>query len=305
MSFRSLSKYFLALSALLVIVSVVLFVAPGPKYSIEFTGGTLMQIQLPAGKTRADVVAALASYEKETLQSLGNPTVTTIKTANEEAFILRMRPMSNEEHLTLLEHLKKSLGDVKELKYNTIGPSLSSSLKKKSLQAIGIASIAVVLYLAIAFRKLPRKLNPWKFGIIVVIAFMHDVVLTIGAFTVLGWFTSFEFDTLFVTALLTILAYSTNEAIVVFDRIRANLTFEQRSDDLSIVIVTALKQCVWRTAGTTVSILIMLTTLFVMGAESIRWFILALIFGAVMGVYSSYLVAAPLLLHWQGKNAKR
>jgi len=304
MTFRQLSTFFLGLSTFLILASVVLFITPGPKYSIEFTGGTLLQIELPVGKTRDDVIAALQSYEETTTQSLGNSSVTAVKTASEEAFLLRMRPMSNEEHIALLGHLETSLGAVKELKYNTIGPSLSASLKTKSLKAIALASVATILYLALAFRKLPRNLNPWKFGTIVVVAFLHDIVITVGAFTILGWFTSFEFDTLFVTALLTILAYSTNEAIVVFDRIRANLTFEQRSEDLSVVVVAALRQCLGRTTGTTVSILIMLTTLFFMGAESIRWFILALIFGAVMGVYSSYLVAAPLLMHWQDRKER-
>ncbi|NOS66934.1 MAG: protein translocase subunit SecF [Candidatus Peribacteraceae bacterium] len=307
MSFRQLSKFFLALSVVMVAASIALFVYPGPKYSIEFTGGTLLQIQAPAGKTRDDVIAAVQTYEKTAGEAgtLGNYSVTGVKTASEEAFILRMRAMTNEEHLALIDSFRATLGEVKELKYNTIGPTLSASLKWKSLQALVIASIATILYLAIAFRKLPRKLSPWKFGLIVVAAFMHDVIVTIGAFIVLGWFTSFEFDILFVTALLTILAYSTNEAIVVFDRVRANLTFDNRSDDLSDVVVAALKQCVGRTSGTTVAIVIMLSSLFIMGAESIRWFILALIFGAVMGVYSSYLVAAPLLMHWEGKNTKK
>lgn len=301
MSFRTLSKIFLGISVVMVAASIALFIYPGPKYSIEFTGGTLLQIQVPAGKTREDVVAAIQQYEVSA-SPLGNYSVTGVKTASEEAFILRLRAMSNEEHVALMESFGKSLGDVQELKYNTIGPSLSASLKWKSLQALAIASVATILYLALAFRKLPRNLSPWKFGLIVVAAFMHDVIVTIGAFIVLGWFTSFEFDTLFVTALLTILAYSTNEAIVVFDRVRANLSFENRSDDLSTVVVAALKQCVGRTTGTTVAILIMLSSLFIMGAESIRWFILALIFGAVMGVYSSYLVAAPLLMHWQSRK---
>jgi preprotein translocase subunit SecF len=131
------------------------------------------------------------------------------------------------------------------------------------------------------------------------VAFVHDVLITIGFFTILGLFTAFEFDTLFVTALLTILAYSATDTIVIFDRIRGNLSFENRSEDLSQVISTALHQCVMRTFGTAMSTLIMLLALFFLGAESIRWFILALIFGIVIGAYSSYFVAAPLLLYWK------
>ncbi len=302
MTFRNLYRFTLSLSVILVIASIVLFVVPGPRFSIEFTGGTLMQLELPEGKTQNDVTAALASYEASAATDLGNVTVNAIKTATEEAFLLRLRPMSNEEHLQLLEHFRTTLGDVTELKYNSIGPSLSASLKVKSLQAIALASLVIIAYLALAFRKLPGRLSAWKFGVIVVASFVHDIIITTGLFTILSLFTSFEFDTLFVTALLTILAYSTNEAVVVFDRIRANLSFENRNDDLETVTATALRQCIGRTTGTTVAILIMLTTLFFMGAESIRWFILALIFGAISGVYSSYLVAAPLLVLWQGQG---
>jgi preprotein translocase subunit SecF len=282
--------------------SIALFIYPGPKYSIEFTGGTLMEIQSP-GKTRDDVLAALAAYEKEG-HELGNQTVTAVKSANEQGLLLRLAPMSNEEHLALLSYLQKSLGAANELKYTTIGPSLSASLKVKSLQAIGLSSVAIIIYLAIAFRKMPRKLKPWKFGVLAVIGFIHDVVITTGFFIIVGWFTSFEFDTLFVTALLTILAYSSNDSIIIFDRVRANLTHETRGEDLSVVISNALKQCITRTFGTASAILIMLVCLFFLGAESIRWFILALLFGTLIGAYSSYFIAAPLLMYWKDKGDK-
>lgn len=300
MTFRSLTKVLLTLSAVAVVASLVLFFYPGPKYSIEFTGGTLMQIQA-AGKTRADVLSAAESYEKTSGKDLGNVAVTGVKAGDEEAFLLRMAEMTNDEHQAMLTDFGKTLGTVKELQYTTIGPSLSASLKVKSFQAIALASAAIIFYLALAFRKLPRRLKPWKFGVLAVVAFIHDIVITTGLFIVLGWFTSFEFDTLFVTALLTILAYSGNDTIVIFDRIRANLG-ENRNDDLAQVIQNALRQCFMRTVGTSVAILIMLTSIFIMGAESIRWFILALMFGLFIGAYSSYFVAAPLLLYWKDKQ---
>lgn len=299
MTFRQLSTFFLGLSAILVFGSIVLFIVEGPKYSIEFTGGTMLQIELPAGKDREDVLAALKNYEESAKQSLGNYSVTAVKTASEEAFLLRLRPVNNEEHIALLAQMNESIGGVKELKYNTIGPSLSRSLKTKSFQAIAFASVAVILYLAIAFRKLPRKLNPWKFGVLAIVGFLHDVIVTIGVFIVLGWFTSFEFDTLFVTALLTILAYSANDTIVIFDRIRANMTFDNRTEELSTVVAVGLKQCVTRTFATACASLIMLFSIFLLGSESIRWFILALIFGTIIGAYSSYFIAAPLLMYWK------
>ena len=299
MTFRAVTLPLLALSTVLVLVSIALFIYPGPKFSIEFTGGTLIEVQPSTGKTRDDVLQSLHAYETSSKKSLGNVSVTAIKTANEQAFVLRLPTITNEEHLALLASMEKTLGKLKELHYNTIGPSLSASLKTKSLEAIAIASIAIILYLAIAFRKLPRKLNPWKFGMLAVLGFIHDVCVTTGVFIILGWFTTFEFDTLFVTALLTILAYSANDTIVIFDRIRANMSFDNRSEDLSTVVARGLRQCVTRTFSTAVAALIMLLSLFFLGSESIRWFILALIFGTVIGAYSSYFIAASLLAYWK------
>jgi preprotein translocase subunit SecF len=258
-----------------------------------------MEVQLAEGKTREDLQTILHAYVDEKKFDLGNFTVSSIKTATEQAYLMRLKPMTNEEHVDLLKYIESKAGPVKELQYNTIGPSLSQSLKWKSLQALSIASVATILYLAIAFRKLPRKLNPWKFGLLAVLAFIHDVILTTGIFIVLGWFTSFEFDPLFVTALLTILAYSANDTIVIFDRIRANMTFDNRNEQMETVVARGLRQCVTRTFSTTMAALIMLFSLFFLGSESIRWFIMALILGTAIGAYSSYFVAAPLLAFWK------
>jgi preprotein translocase subunit SecF len=305
MTFRQFTKFSLSLSLLLVVASLIVFFKPGPKFSIEFTGGTLIEIQTTDVKTREEVLSALHKYEETSKKSLGSISVTSVKTATEQAFVIRFRPMENEEYVGFFAGLQKDLGGAKELKHNTIGPSVSASLKKQSLEAIAIASFLIILYLSFSFRNLPRRLKPWKVGVIAVIAFLHDIIVTIGVFTVIGFFTSFEFDTLFVTALLTILAYSANEAIIVFDRIRANLNNGKPNEDLGTVVSAALRQCLQRTIGTTVCILIMLLSLFFLGSESIRWFVLALIFGSCIGVYSSYFVAAPLLVYWKDNSGKK
>lgn len=298
MTFIRTSKFLLGLSVLLVGASIFLLVNPGPKLSIEFTGGTLMGFQATE-KTKDEVVTALHSFEETEKQTLGNFTVSSITGPQGESFLLRMRPISNEEHVALLAFLGKSLGSVKELEFTTIGPSLSASLKKNALVALAVASVAIITYLAFAFRKLPRRMNPWKFGVLAVVGFLHDVIITCGFFVIVSHYTSFEFDPLFVTAVLTILAYSANDTIVIFDRIRDNMTYENRHEALSAVIEKGLRQCVTRTINTMLAALITLSALFFLGAESIRWFVLALMFGTVIGAYSSYFIAAPLLLYWK------
>lgn len=302
MSFVRASKFLLPLSVLAIIASVVLFIQPGPQVSIEFTGGTLMDVDLPDGKTRDDLAAALASFGDETL----NLETAGISRTTNDTYFVRIPTLTNEQHTALLEHLDSTLGDVQELQYNTIGPTVGQSLKQRSFWALIAASVAIVIYLAIAFRKIPKALSPWTFGLSAIAALVHDIVITIGIFTVLSHYTTFQIDTLFVTALLSIMGYSVSDTIVIFDRIRDNLQEEgKRINDFSALADRSLSQSFSRTINTGLGALIMLFALFFFGSESIRWFMLALIVGTVIGTYSSYFVATPLLVWWQKYRTKK
>jgi preprotein translocase subunit SecF len=294
MSLLKFSKFFLGLSGLCVVCSLALLFVMKPNLSIDFTGGTLMEISIPEDKTKDDVSSALATLNIE--NPLGNSQLSSIKG---KGVLLRMRDLTNEEHIALISHLGKELGEISEQQFTTIGPTVGSSLKKRSFIALGIASIVIVLYIAFAFRRVPRRLSPWRFGVIAVLTLLHDVIITVGIFTVLSHTTSFEFDTLFVTALLTILGYSVNDTIVIFDRIRDNLASSGRTEDFRDIADRSLSQSITRSINTSVSTLIMLFALFLLGSESIKWFILALIVGAVIGTYSSIFLATPLLVHWR------
>ena len=294
MSFLKPAKYFLTLSALLVITSIVLFVVPGPKLSIDFTGGTLVEVTLPEGKTKDDIKAALETLKVE--PPIGNISVSKTK---DETILMRMRNLSNEEHLAFIGHINSTVGEVTERQFTTIGPTVGKSLKSRSMWALSIAAVAIVLYIAFAFRKIPRKLSPWRFGIIAVITLLHDVIITVGIFVILSHMTNFEFDTLFITALLTILGYSVNDTIVIFDRIRDNLFLQEKREDFEITADRSLRQSINRSINTSVSTLIMLGALFFLGSESVRWFVLTLIVGAIIGTYSSIFLATPLLVYWR------
>lgn len=297
MSFLKPAKFFLGLSSALVLTSIVLLFTPGPKLSIDFTGGTLLELGIPAEATAEDINAAIATFESD--PALGNVSTTMTK---DKSVLLRMRDISNEEHLAFLAHMRGELGQVRELQYTTIGPTVGASLKKRSVWALTIASVAIVLYIAFAFRKIPRKLSPLRFGIIAVITLLHDVLITVGVFVLISHTTTFEFDTLFITALLTILGYSVNDTIVIFDRIRDNLAEQGRKEDFATVADRSLGQSITRSINTSFSTLIMLSCLFILGSESIRWFVLALIVGTVIGTYSSIFLATPLLVYWKKKN---
>lgn len=256
-----------------------------------------MELSLPEG-TKDNILIAMRTFPGfSPLDTIG---VTQTK---EGSFLLRIRNLTNEEHLLLMTHLKTKFGHpITELQFTTIGPSVGSTLAKKSLLALFIATVVIILYIALAFRKIPRYLSPWAFGIAAVLALVHDIFITVGIFVVLSRFTTFQADTLFVTALLSIMGYSVNDKIVVFDRIRDNLFLAERRDAFANVVEYSLRQSIARTLNTGMGALIMLCALFFLGSESIRWFILALIVGTVIGTYSSFFVATPLLSLWKEKS---
>ncbi len=296
MSFLRFSRLALPLSALLIVASFVVFFSPGPQVGIEFTGGTLMELSLPETATQEDLSAAVASFQREGAPLQG----VTIARTRTDSYFLRTPTLSSDDHTVFLAHIESSLGEVQEQQYTTIGPTVGSTLQKRALWALVAAGLAIVLYLAIAFRKIPRHLSPWSFGISAIIALLHDVIITIGLFTVLSWYTTFQIDTLFITALLSIMGYSVSDTIVIFDRIRDNLLLEGRKGaTFDVIAERSLLQSFTRTINTGLGALIMLFALFFFGSESIRWFILALIAGTIIGTYSSYFVATPLLVLWQ------
>src|SRR3989338_8113080 len=297
--FLRLSKIFLPVSIFLMVASLVLLVTPGLRAGVEFSGGTLMEFQIPETKTKDDMLMSLRSYENPEV-SLENASVTRTK---DGTYFVRTETLTNEEHTALVTHVSSTLGEVTELQFTTIGPTVGASLKRRALMALAVATIAIIAYVAIAFRKIPRKLSPFRFGVIAVVALLHDILITVGIFTILSHVTSFQVDTLFVTALLSIMGYSVNDAIVIFDRIRDNLSLgEERHLSFSDLAEKSLKQTMTRTLNTGLGALIMLFALFFLGSESIRWFILTLIFGTVIGTYSSFFIAVPLLVLWKKKD---
>lgn len=300
MDFLKPAKFFFALSTIATIASIVLLFVPGPRLSIEFTGGTRMEIVVPdASKTTEDVRRATESFPLTELA----PVINALENRH---FLLRMKGITNEQHEPFLVHLRSTLGaDITEVQFTTIGPTVGDTLKVRAVYALLTASLGIVLYLALMFRKIPRRYSPWKFGVVAVATLLHDVMITVGIMTIVSHYTSFEVDTLFVTALLTILGYSVNDTIIVFDRIRDNLIQSEGRANFAELSNTAVNQTWKRSSYTSLSTLIMLTSLLIFGSESIHWFVLTLIIGIVLGTYSSIFVAMPFLVLWSEKGARR
>jgi preprotein translocase subunit SecF len=294
MDFLKPAKYFFALSATLTVISIVLTFYPGPILSVEFTGGTRMQVTVP-NKTAEEIATALKSFKGAEL----SPVVNKMQSGD---FLVRMKGIDDATHNALTAFMGTSLGQFTVVQYTTIGPTVGETLKVHAFYAIIAASLGIIIYLAFAFRKIPRKYSPWKFGVVAVLTLLHDVMVTVGIFVILSHYTTFEVDTLFVTALLTILGYSVNDTIIVFDRIRDNLFIQERKEDFAVIANRSVNQTWKRSTYTSSATLIMLSSLLILGSQSTHWFVLTLVIGIALGTYSSIFVATPLLVYWNERN---
>ena len=194
--------------------------------------------------------------------------------------------------------------NINEKRFDSIGPVIGNELKTSAVWAIVIALIAIVLYIGWAFRKVSRPVSSFKYGIIATIALFHDVIITLGVFSVLGYLYNIEVGIPFVAALLAILGYSVNDTIVVFDRTRENL-IKSGISDFEEVVNKSVNETLIRSLNTSFTTLLILTVLFLFGGATIKYFVVALIVGISAGTYSSIFIASPLLVTWQKWSLKR
>lgn len=192
--------------------------------------------------------------------------------------------------------------DGKIIRSETVGPVIGRETTANAIKSVGLASLAIVLYITYAFRGIPKPYSSWKFGVAAVVALLHDVLVVVGIFSLLGHFYHVEIDALFVTALLTVIGFSVHDTIVVFDRIRENLSRMGTKPSFSEVVNASIKQTLGRSIMTSLTVLITLLSLIIFGGESIRWFVVALFIGVFSGTYSSIFNAAPLLVLWEEKR---
>lgn len=218
--------------------------------------------------------------------------------AGEKQFILNLEHIDNPTHDKIIENFQKRFGNLIENRFTTIGPVVGETLKKRAVIAVIIAMAMIVLYVAFAFRKVPKKVSPWKFGICAIIALIHDVLIPVGIFAIFR----LEVDALFITAILTVLGFSVHDTIVVFDRIRENLKYQERDESFAHVANKSMTQTMARSINTSLTTLITLTALLLLGSTSIFNFILVLVIGIVVGTYSSIFIASPLLTLWLKKE---
>lgn len=290
MNFIALRKIFYTISGALVFASAVAFAFWGLPLGIDFTGGSLMELEfagpVPSQETARDRIAAF---------QLGD---VQIQQTGEKGAILRMRDMDEETHQQVLGALGGAGSKLVEKRFVSVGPIIGGELKQKAVWALVLVLVMIIAYIAAAFRHVSFPISSWKYGVVAIIALVHDVAIPTGLFIYLGKFHGVEINALFISALLTILGFSVHDTIVVFDRVRENLR-KRVGADFEETVNISIHETVTRSINTSLTLLLVLLTLFFFGGDSTKYFSLALIVGTVVGVYSSIFIASPLLVTWQ------
>jgi len=294
LKFRYIFIYF---SLIMTLASIFVLSFYKLKIGIDFTGGSVLELR-----------SKIESNEsiKEVFQKRDLP-ITISKTTQDSVFIIKTKTIDEKTKDEIINELSK-VGESEQLSFESVGPTISESLKNKAILSVIFASLAIILYIAYAFRNLPNSVSAWRFGIIAVVALLHDIFITTGAFAFSGIFLNYEVDSLFITAILTVMGFSVHDTIVVFDRIRENLLLEQQriatgtgvKKSFSELVGLSLDQTFARSLNTSLTTLLVLVCLFVFGGESTNHFALMLIVGIISGAYSSIFLASPLLVYIAG-----
>ena len=225
----------------------------------------------------------------------------TLQPTGEKGLILRMKDIDEETHQGILQRL----GDVKEQRFESIGPIIGQELKQKTQLFTILALLVIIIYLTIAFRKVSWPLSSWQYGLITVsIAFFHNLLIPLGIFSILGEVHQVQITIPIIVGLLTVLGYSINDTIVVFDRIRENL-LRDREKNFQDTVNSSLNQTIVRSINTSLTVLFVLAAIFFFGGETLKYFSLVLILGIICGTYSSIFIASPLLVSWFNFRQKR
>ena len=289
-------KIFLTISLVLVLCSVISLFVFGLKIGIDFKGGALTEVTYNTARPlQADLETAFSQLD------LG---AVLIQPTGDLGYIVKSRDLNEAEHAILLNTL--SLGGQNELietNFNSIGPSVGRELTKKAIIAIILVSLTIICFIAFAFRHVSKPVSSWRYGLIAVVALLHDVLIPIGVFVGLSHFYGVEVDTLFVVAILTILGLSVSDTIVIFDRIRENLKeLGNKPYVFSEVVGRSLEQSFVRSLSTSLTIILVLLALFFFGPVSTKYFALMLATGMFVGTYSSIFLASPLLVLSEEKD---
>jgi len=293
---------FFAITAALTVAAFILIFTFGLKPGLDFTGGVLVEVQYNGTRPAPEALT-------NTLVDAGFKGI-SLRESGDNGYTLRAAELSVEQRANLSAIFSYQGGTASIERLTEVGPTIGKELRNKSFVALGLVLLCILLFIAFAFRKVSKPVSSWIYGLIALVTLVHDVIVPVGFFALLGYFTGAHVDTLFVTAILTILGFSIHDTIVVFDRTRENLRTNEehnRREDFAETAGRSLGQTFVRSINTSLTVLVTLLVLYFIGPVSTQDFALTLLVGIIAGTYSSIFLATPLLVtveEWR-KNRKK
>lgn len=286
---------YFVISALIIVPGLVsLLIPPGLRLGIDFTGGTLWEIAFEHPVQPAQVKGIFANHDL---------TDTMVQTTGQNTVLIRSKEIPDGSDLkrALEADLRTNLGQFQELRFDSVGPTIGAEVAQRAIIAVAAASVGILLYITFAFY---RVASPFRYGVCAIAALLHDAFVVLGIFSILGRFFNVEVDSLFVTALLTVIGFSVHDTIVVFDRIRENMG-KRSGEAFEAVVNHSMVQTLGRSISTSLTVVFTLTALVLFGGVTTKTFTLALLIGIISGTYSSIFNASPLLVVWENREVGR
>lgn len=287
-------KIWFIISFILVVPGTIALIIWGLKPGIDFTGGQEMEV---AGKT--------TQSELRDIVAKANVVDITVTTTGADNLLVRYSDKEAGDSEQVHQNVKVLIeqAGLKEISFSSVGPSVSRDITRNALLGVALASIAILIYIAFAFRNSPPPVSPWSFGGTAIFAMLHDALFVLGIFAILGHFYGIQVDSLFVTAILTVIGFSVHDTIVVYDRIRENL--RRLNKPFEEIANISINETLARSLNTSITVVIVLLAFYLFGGESIKNFVLALLIGIIAGTYSSIFFATPSLVVYNNWKIKR
>ena len=299
-------KWYFLISGIIILIGIVFLIPVGPfglAWGIEFTSGSMMTLSFEQEVEQAELQEEMATvgHSEAIIQGTGEGTfiVRTGKLAEEVKDPETGEMMTEEE--SIRRALEERFGPVEILSSYDISPSMARGIASKAALAVAVAAVGILLYVTWAFRRLMRSL---RFGVCAIVALVHDVLIVLGIYAFLGFFFLMEVDVMFIAGVLTVIGYSVNDTIVVFDRIRENVA-KSPGSALETTINNSIMETLGRSLSTSLTTLFVLLALFLFGGVTIHNFVLVLLIGVITGTYSSICIASQLLIVWENKKFRR
>ena len=296
---RNLMKYkiwYLAFSALTIIPGVIALIIWGLNMAVDFTGGSVF---------RYEFESTINTEDLRKVYSEKNIEVEAVVPESGNKYSVRTKPVDPQRNNEIKDAVSVVFPNAEQLSFETVGPSIGAETTRSAFVALSWAVVGIMAYIAFAFRNIPKPYSSFRFGVSAVIAMLHDALLLIGLFAILGHFKNVEVDGLFITAVLTVLGFSVHYTIVVFDRIRENLGKLPKTMNFEDVTNYSVAETLSRSVATSLTVIFTLSALFVLGGDTIKMFVLAMLVGIISGTYSSIFNAAPILVLWENHAAKK